>query len=311
MNYSIEFNNDIKRCPNCLNSEDQAKIINLNNSYTIINDVHVLIEKPQKHYLMECSLCNIVYKSHFPDFETESILTNIWKKHSETRYQNSPSKRLTKITDFIKNLSITQKKPIKVLDIGVGEGSYLKLLSSEDNIDLYMMDCDREVLEDLKKKINANTVLADIGSLKDIEHLKGTFDVITAFDLIEHIPSSIFLENIYYMLKPGGQFLAETGNKDNLFCKIFGFQNWWYLSILEHKVFWSKPSLLKALKAIGYNEVLISKVIHKDRRENVLLKDAVKSIIWIIKALLLRRDLDRLRNPKFPIKDQLYIEATK
>ena len=113
------------------------------------------------------------------------------------------------------------------------------------------------------------------------------------------------------MLKPGGTFLAETGDKENFFCENFGIQNWWYLNILEHKVFWNKNALSQKLSSAGFTKINISKVIHKDRRLSVLLKDFVKSFIWLIRITLLRKNISTLKNPKFPIRDQLFVCAKK
>jgi 2-polyprenyl-3-methyl-5-hydroxy-6-metoxy-1,4-benzoquinol methylase len=310
MNYQIEFKESLQDCPVC-GSKENIKLDQLKNTYAIINDVTISISNPKKHFLMECLNCKTIYKSHYPDFETESVLTDIWKKNSNTRYQNKPSRRLVKIANFLKSYAKNKNKIIKVLDIGVGEGSYLGLLSDVANIELFIMDCDKNVLSRLETKLNAQLIHGDIGCQNDIVDFKETFDVITAFDLIEHIPSSNFLKNIHFMLKPGGYFLAETGNKDNWFCKFFGFKNWYYLSILEHKVFWSKQSLFNALAPLNYKKISISKVIHKDRRLDLLLKDFIKSVIWIIKIKLLRINIDELRNPKFPIRDQIFLKAKK
>tara|TARA_B100000989_G_scaffold256321_1_gene205472 strand:- start:31466 stop:32395 length:930 start_codon:yes stop_codon:yes gene_type:complete len=309
MKYQISLDDSLNSCPVCEDKDNQIKENELKNIHQIIDNIYIEIENPKKHYLQTCGVCNTSYKSDFPSIKTESFLTNIWNSNTSSRYQDKPSWKLQKIAKHI--LGLAKSKTIKVLDIGIGEGSYLEILAHRENIEIYLMDCDKEVLDRIGNKINAKKIFADIGNKDNIKELNNKFDVITAFDLIEHIPSSLFIENINYLLKPGGTFIAETGNKENVFCKIFGIENWWYTNILEHKVLWNKKALKDKLIDSGFTKINISKAIHKDRRLINLIKDFVKSIIWLIKIIFLRKKISSLRNPKFPIKDQLFIFAKK
>lgn len=66
------------------------------------------------------------------------------------------------------------------------------------------------------------------------------FDVITAFDLIEHLYNvRAFLQECCGRLRPGGRLVILTGNIDCLSAKI-SREHWWYASYPEHIVF---PSL--------------------------------------------------------------------
>ena len=309
MNHNISLESKLDSCPVCSSKNNQITKVELKSEHQILDKIVIKIKNPTKHYLQTCNNCNVSYKSHFPSIEVESFLTNIWKSNASSRYQSKISRKLKKIAKYIKSLS--KSKKIKILDIGIGEGSYLELLTKDDNIEIYLMDCDQSVLNRIASKIPSEKILADIGNIDEVSHLHNKFDVITAFDLIEHIPSSSFMNNINYMLKPGGTFLAETGNKENFFCEKFGIQNWWYLNILEHKVFWNENALSQKLSSAGFTKINISKAIHKDRRLFILLKDFVKSFIWLIRITLLRKNISTLKNPKFPIRDQLFVSAKK
>tara|TARA_X000001036_G_C20668534_1_gene801605 strand:+ start:1201 stop:2130 length:930 start_codon:yes stop_codon:yes gene_type:complete len=309
MENKICLDDKLESCPVCGNEKNQSIKVELKKIHKILEHTIIEIIEPKKHYLKNCNDCNVSYKSHFPSIQTESYLTDIWKSTSETRYQDTPSNKLKKIAKYIKSLA--KSKKIKVLDIGIGEGSYLEMLSDESNIQIYLMDCDQDVLDRISRNISSKIICADIGEKDHIADLHNKFDVITAFDLIEHIPSSSFIKNINFMLKPGGTFLAETGDRDNLFCKFFGIQNWWYTNILEHKVFWNQDALSLKLSQSGFNNINISKAIHKDRRLQMLIKDFIKSIIWLVKIKFFKKSISSLKNPKFPIRDQLFVNAKK
>ena len=63
------------------------------------------------------------------------------------------------------------------------------------------------------------------------------FDVITAFDLIEHLYDvRAFLLECCRKLRSGGRLVILTGNIGCLSARIAG-QNWWYVAYPEHIVF--------------------------------------------------------------------------
>lgn len=64
-----------------------------------------------------------------------------------------------------------------------------------------------------------------------------TFDVITAFDLIEHLYDvRAFLQECCGRLRPGGRLVILTGNIDSLSAKI-SRERWWYAAYPEHIIF--------------------------------------------------------------------------
>jgi SAM-dependent methyltransferase len=67
-----------------------------------------------------------------------------------------------------------------------------------------------------------------------------TFDVITAFDLIEHLYDvGAFLRDCCLRLRPGGQLVVLTGSIDCRSAQIAG-AHWWYVAYPEHIVFPSR-----------------------------------------------------------------------
>lgn len=66
------------------------------------------------------------------------------------------------------------------------------------------------------------------------------FDVITAFDLIEHLYDvRLFLQECCRRLQPGGRLVILTGNIDCRSARVAG-EHWWYVGYPEHIVFPSR-----------------------------------------------------------------------
>jgi SAM-dependent methyltransferase len=76
------------------------------------------------------------------------------------------------------------------------------------------------------------------------------FDVITAFDVVEHLyDMASFLRSVARMLRPGGKLLILTGDLRCLGARLCRNQ-WWYLQYPEHIVFPSHKFFETKLKGL-------------------------------------------------------------
>ncbi|GAC1375454.1 MAG: hypothetical protein NVSMB40_13410 [Aquirhabdus sp.] len=101
-------------------------------------------------------------------------------------------------------------KNIKVLEIGFGNGGFLTY-AREKNWDIYGVEINDDLIATAKEK--GFKACGSIDFLND-----GTFDLIVAFDVLEHIlPSDIieFVNTIKSKLKKDGYFLARFPNGDS------------------------------------------------------------------------------------------------
>lgn len=96
---------------------------------------------------------------------------------------------------------------------------------------------------------------------------KESFDLITAFDLLEHLPDlGVAWERIYSLLRPGGWFIFETGNYSSLFGRFSGLA-WSYYSILDHVVFLNIGSIHHLAVDRGFDTVKLEMTPHSYRVE--------------------------------------------
>ncbi len=102
------------------------------------------------------------------------------------------------------------------LDLGCGRGEWLELLN-ENRIPALGIDYNPKFVEHCRT--NGLTVEeADLFSFVDREH-EICYSLITGFHLIEHIPPerhTSFFEAVFDMLAPGGIFILETPNPENV-----------------------------------------------------------------------------------------------
>lgn len=145
--------------------------------------------------------------------------------------------------------------PGRVLDVGCAAGFFLRVMQEEgwDVTGLEPSDAIRPHAEELIGKEN---VLAGLLGQVDLE--PGSFDLVTMWDVIEHIPDTVAaLHEVKRLLKPGGRFLVETQNVDSRAAKVLG-KNWQHYKHAEH-IYHFNPRTIDRLFREGGFEILENK----------------------------------------------------
>jgi SAM-dependent methyltransferase len=155
----------------------------------------------------------------------------------------------------------------RVLDIGCGSGSFLDLAKSS-GCKTFGIEYSNDSLSIVRK----NGHLADT----NIESFDETFDVITAFDLIEHlyqVPE--FMNTCLHRLNPGGHLVLLTGSISSLPAKI-ARNSWWYVQFPEHIVF---PSIKYFRQHSGFEVVSLKSTWANSSFEDKKFIDVLKATV--------------------------------
>jgi 2-polyprenyl-3-methyl-5-hydroxy-6-metoxy-1,4-benzoquinol methylase len=117
------------------------------------------------------------------------------------------------------------KKEGKLLDVGTGEGMFLKLLRDNGwKGELAGVEPSKKAAAFARERLGLNVMDGDLKSL-DIQ--TGQFDVVTMWEVMEHLPDpNENLKEIFRILKDDGIFLASVPNFNSIQSLIFG--RWWY-----------------------------------------------------------------------------------
>ena len=138
-------------------------------------------------------------------------------------------------------------RPGRLLDVGAALGVFLKVAHARgwDPVGVEIAaDCAREA-----SRLAQVPVIA--GSFPHVD-LPGSFDVITMFDVIEHMRDPLdSFRGAAAALRPGGVLVVETGDIASAYARFIG-RRWHYLDPPQHIFYFTASALIDALRASGF-----------------------------------------------------------
>jgi 2-polyprenyl-3-methyl-5-hydroxy-6-metoxy-1,4-benzoquinol methylase len=140
-----------------------------------------------------------------------------------------------------------------ILDIGCSSGGFLSTLNTA-NWKLHGIEIAPETAEKARLATGAEIFT---GEATRAPFEPNSFDVITSFDVLEHVyDPSRFLGKVLEWLKPGGIYYVALPNIDSWESHWFG--SYWYgLELPRHLFHFSPKSLAFVTKALGFEQEFI------------------------------------------------------
>ncbi len=149
----------------------------------------------------------------------------------------------------------------RMLDIGCGRGLVLARARDEswDTAGMeFSDDTARQAREVLGLDIRT-------GRLEDAGFTRGSFDVITIWHVLEHLPDpEVTLRTCYSLLKPGGLLAVAVPNSESLQSRITG-RHWFHLDVPYHLYHYSCTNLSGLLERLSFH---VKKTVHFSLEQN-------------------------------------------
>ncbi len=204
--------------------------------------------------IVECNDCIFAWQYPLGRTEEESVqhFNTSYEDAGKTRtdYFNPDRKRKIAELEF-EFLSKLPAKGNQLLDLGAGAGLFAEV-AAEKGYEVTAVD--PAIQKD--RILNIPTIEAIEGTIRDISDTE-KFDIVTLWDVIEHIPDPLeLLSDASSHLKKDGWLILETGNyksKDRLLC---GNRHWMYA--LDHRWYFAPESIVYLLKETGFSEFIFS-----------------------------------------------------
>lgn len=238
----IDNNLRHERCPLCL-SANISKVGEIAYSlpHTFSSKEVSLVKKPE---LWKCRCCVSAFTQNAVP---EHVASSLYECGiGGDRWAAEPF-AVAKHRIIIKTLDELFQKKIKVLDIGCNTGELLDYAKEKGcrTSGVEFCQSSRQLIEHKGHE-----------SFPSILEAPGSYDVITAFDLVEHLYDvPAFLNMCRQKLSDEGRIVLLTGNISSLSARIAG-SDWWYVKYPEHIVFPTKKYFTK------YSELRIQHWIH-------------------------------------------------
>jgi len=210
------------------------------------------LDKTDTRYdFVKCCKCGLIYQNPRPATEEMDDHYN-----KNTLYPAVDKNK--KIQILIKNYglrkrarTITRIKDKGVLlDIGCGDGSFLRYLNEHTMFDVMGTEINEQYVDLIKQEYGIAVKFGDLNQL----NLPGDhFDVITMWDILEHVSNpKQMLEETKRVLKPDGILLLRVPNGDSLDYKIFG-KYWAGIDAPRHFFILTRASISNLLEATDFS----------------------------------------------------------
>jgi 2-polyprenyl-3-methyl-5-hydroxy-6-metoxy-1,4-benzoquinol methylase len=206
--------------------------------------------------ILECNKCGHVYSS----YEQEEHYDGYWEGENQTYdldWWDIAHRSVYK--DFIH--SYLKKDSGRLLDVGCGLGFFVKsVLTSKPKWEVVGYEISKQAVAFANNQNGLKSVYAGLVQNSNLQ--TDSFDIITLWDVIEHIPKPhSLLTYLFSLLKPGGILFLQTPNfpiqltKANLKVRIKGIQpDGHYLEAKDHVNNYKMDTLAELGKQCGFIE---------------------------------------------------------
>ncbi len=204
--------------------------------------------------VVRCSSCQTVYLNPRLD---PSIIIDAYAEGEDESFIAQDFMRMrtfeTALRRLAKKYVITLSEETKILDIGCAGGAFL-LAAENLGLSAVGIEPNRWLCDYAQKKHQLD---ARAGTLADHHFPDNIFDLITLWDVIEHVPNpDAELHEIRRILKPNGLLIVNYPDYSSLPARILGKKWPFWLSV--HLTYYTPKTINQHLTKSGYEIQTIS-----------------------------------------------------
>lgn len=203
--------------------------------------------------LVRCGNCGLLFIHPQPTWEELSA-------HYPKEY-HAYLRKESRLTSYLRGFGLRNRvravlrratlKKGRLLDVGCATGDFLHQFQAMTNWDVAGV----EIVSEAATAARAKGLTIFEGDLENANLAQSSFDVITLWDVMEHMlnPAKI-LQMCYDLLKPGGMLVLKCPDPAGKEASFFK-ESWIGYEAPQHLFGFPKPVLLRKLNEIGFEKV--------------------------------------------------------
>jgi 2-polyprenyl-3-methyl-5-hydroxy-6-metoxy-1,4-benzoquinol methylase len=221
------------------------------------NEINFFSQK-RGYKLYICASCKLVFISPTPaslEVYDDSYFSGADKGFGYVDYDTDKEPMSPVFHGYLDLVSSFGIKKGNLLDIGAATGFFMDI-ARKRGFTVTGVELSNYAAEKGRNK-GLNIVTGD---LKSARFLSGSFDIVTMFDVIEHVPDPIgFIAEATRILKKDGLLLINTPDAQSLWARMWG-SRWQLIMPPEHIHYFSPENLGNYLSHNGYQVELSTKI---------------------------------------------------
>ena len=261
-------------------------------------------------HLYRCTQCKLIFPFPLPTGMAAMYSTEYFCGANEgygySNYEKIQRANNYTFHKFLDHIETAHPKRGKLLDVGAATGTFLETARTRDwevegiEISAYAAEqCQQKGLQVIT------------GTLETAKLHPHTFDVITLWDVFEHVADQEdTLRHILKLLRPGGILALNMPDAGSLYARTLG--SWWPLIVPpEHLFLFNKRNADALLNRFGFKIVKTAKVGKRFNPSYILqvLYTVRYQAIWKKMAALIKRTpIDKIQIP-LNLRDNIFIIA--
>jgi SAM-dependent methyltransferase len=198
------------------------------------------------HSILICTSCGSLFEEYLPSIEEISACYGIYSYRFRKTVNPSTQLSYNKILDYFESI---MGSPGSVLDIGCGQGDFLVSATKKG----WKAQGTEYSESAIQLCVNYGLDVYSLESSRSM--LQGSYNLVTLFEVVEHLlcPNSV-LSEAYQLLQPGGFLYITTPNASSLL-RLLEKDNFQILRYPEHLIVFTPSGLRSILASTGF-EVL-------------------------------------------------------
>ena len=200
------------------------------------------------HTIVQCKDCGLVYAN--PRLDGSQILDS-YVAVEDPLYLEERDGRVLTFERHLRPLEKLQAPPGRLLDVGAYTGVFVEI-AAQHGWDAWGIEPSHWAIEQARSR----GLKMIEGTLATSSLADASFDVVTMWDVIEHLADPFTeVQQAQRLLRPGGLLVVHTMDIDSLFARLMGPRWPWLMEM--HIYYFSRRTLMMMLEKAGFKVVRV------------------------------------------------------